>query len=1063
MSAGPSHTVDSRQLRRDFAAIKDGTKRFGSPSEVIATFTAPFIRLFGPDALPPSLRPAIGPSASTSAPQRAPLDVLLIETIQEALLVRIVIDLPSSTQLRDLLELWSFAPSLQAAQKGAVQQCALRTLCRVLPSPNLHPLTLAALERLCIEALDRLSLPALVSSVQAEPNAARADVAWSETLRLACSLPDRLANATQGKLPAGFSQTTWIGRVLVGGIAQCLSTAKEGERVPTKHLKDVLTRLDRMGYLSRAVDAEGRGFWVTLLRRIQGDEGAARNCARLRSRLGRSLRGRLDCGLVETLQYWMTRKGVASVLVTSAEKARPGTEGTAFLGKSSQEMVAALTHIFDTLLRPSSSDYSTTSASDSDDDDDAESRLIADFRLLALSSPHHSPLLAWAWAHHLAHTLPPASLLICLESSLEQWSDPSRIRLALLTPTLFLSTLIACLLAAIPSTLPGLAAVARSSAVITGVSSHLEQPDPTIRRMGMLIAELLSAKTAGEGKALNFGKGAWNGTGEGREEARVVRALGDAWSHHVKCVDRVREGWKGVGEAVRVVGVEEEERMVERIESISKEKRGKVRTRRLPERVAPVRPAVGAKTRPLITMIEPDNEQELPPQESPLTMFSSRPTRASDASDSSSEGSDSDIAPDDPESVHRLAASLTGLSTSETNTLLNTNPRSGGKITDLDANTDAHAPSFTRTPPPPIYISQLSPLLRASDRSSIRQGLHHASSLIARKSNPAFGAEVRENAVDLVLTLIALHDNYGIKRFEQMRRAAVKALAIAEPGVVVPVLVEQGMGGQYSEAQRRGVWWAVVESAVVLAKGDAAGDGDEEEGGRVERVMEGVVKGARAVGESKVPQIKRQRGLMVSQQTSAGRGKMVQLHDPSAPSALVTGGKDEWAQLAGPVYLFPLINRFLAYQAYAQRGAGGFDTTTTALFHDTISVLLSLAPTTLIPSVTTSVLDLLSTSLSPTLTPTGPLTNSLLTLLAITLDRTLQGDPQRLLQDRHSVSHLQQLMSWTREVFADVQAQAPTGMAGKIAARAASVLLLMDRLDEVREGWVRELVGFVPA
>uniref|UniRef100_V5E5V5 Telomere length regulation protein conserved domain-containing protein n=2 Tax=Kalmanozyma brasiliensis (strain GHG001) TaxID=1365824 RepID=V5E5V5_KALBG len=462
-------------------------------------------------------------------------------------------------------------------------------------------------------------------------------------------------------------------------------------------------------------------------------------------------------------------------------------------------------------------------------------------------------------------------------------------------------------------------------------------------------------------------------------------------------------------------------------------------------------------------MIEPDNEQELPPQESPLTMFSSRPTRASDASDSSSEGSDSDIAPDDPESVHRLAASLTGLSTSETNTLLNTNPRSGGKITDLDANTDAHAPSFTRTPPPPIYISQLSPLLRASDRSSIRQGLHHASSLIARKSNPAFGAEVRENAVDLVLTLIALHDNYGIKRFEQMRRAAVKALAIAEPGVVVPVLVEQGMGGQYSEAQRRGVWWAVVESAVVLAKGDAAGDGDEEEGGRVERVMEGVVKGARAVGESKVPQIKRQRGLMVSQQTSAGRGKMVQLHDPSAPSALVTGGKDEWAQLAGPVYLFPLINRFLAYQAYAQRGAGGFDTTTTALFHDTISVLLSLAPTTLIPSVTTSVLDLLSTSLSPTLTPTGPLTNSLLTLLAITLDRTLQGDPQRLLQDRHSVSHLQQLMSWTREVFADVQAQAPTGMAGKIAARAASVLLLMDRLDEVREGWVRELVGFVPA
>ncbi len=89
---------------------------------------------------------------------------------------------------------------------------------------------------------------------------------------------------------------------------------------------------------------------------------------------------------------------------------------------------------------------------------------------------------------------------------------------------------------------------------------------------------------------------------------------------------------------------------------------------------------------------------------------------------------------------------------------------------------------------------------------------------------------MRENAVDLTLTLISLHDNFGIKGFEGMRREAVRELAVAVPKVVVEVLVEAGMGAVYSDVQRGACWAGVVESAVVLARVKTKRRGGEEGG-----------------------------------------------------------------------------------------------------------------------------------------------------------------------------------------------------------------------------------------
>ncbi|CBQ72979.1 conserved hypothetical protein [Sporisorium reilianum SRZ2] len=1070
-----TQTSDARQLRRDFKDIAEGARRFESAEAVLATFTVPLARLVGEDALPPSLKPyaaSAGTASSSSAATKADVDVLLVEAAQEALLLRIAVDwTPALDEVHwhDLINSWIFGPPPHPRIQGLIQQCTLRTISRLLPSPNLHPASSALLEQLCIRALSHLSLASLLAAVAGEPNTARADVAWTETLRLLCALPDRLANATRGQLP--FTPRTWIERVLVSGLVACLGSAA-GQ---ITRLRDVVVRLEKTGYLGQAVDTEGSGFWTAFLRLVPQQQGAGvvQEWVQLRARLGSALRRRLDVGLVETLQFLMGRQGLPMALVAGAERGKAGTEGSAFLGRAAQQGVAAAAVILRTLLSSPTVTAASTSDTDTDTDDDTHA---STFTSLALSRTPQSPLLAWSWAL----SLPAPARHTCLEATLAHWAEPARITRSLLTQELFLTTLIVCLLASLPASTPDarlrLAEIARSRAVLDGVSAHLAHSDAAVHRCGMLVAELLSARTAGEGaKVLRFGSGVWNGTGEGREEVRVLRALGDAWGYHVGVVAEIEAQWggKGLQEAVKVLGVvaeggvaqggEQERAVVER------RKAGKPKTRRLPARVAPPSriSESGRPARPLITMLDSDDDDDkgkavLTTPSPPLKMFSHTqrpsPPHPSSAS-SSSDDSDSDAAPaDDAHSIHRLAASLSGLSPNDASSILGPQPlhpakprahAQTSKLTDLDADRDAHAPQFHTKTATPVYIAQLAPLLRSSSRSDIRLALHAAAPLIQRKRSALFGAEVAENAVDLCLTLVALHDSFGISGFERMRREAVRELAVAQPRVVVGVLAEQSFGSQYSDVQRAGMWVGVVESAGVLA--GVGGDVG------AERVARDVIRRAQRVGEQGVPQMRRERQLHVA--ATAGRGRLVQLHDSSAP----VQREEEWAHIAGEVYVFPLLHRWLAYHAHRPtHGAGTaslFSPASQTLFLDTLSVLLALAPTHVVHSATPSLLHLLSTSTTAS-AASQALTCATLTLLALVLDRSLASQPALLLHG-DSAARLRALCEFTQDVFALHQADA-AGMGIKIQARAAAVLLLVDRVQRASEDEVRRLVGFVP-
>lgn len=1044
--------ADHRQLRREFKEVMEGVKRFDSPEEVIATFTAPLVRLVGEEGLPPSLRPFAGSSIATSSSSKSDtVDVLLTESVQEALLSRIALDWTpalDSTQLTDLINTWLFAPTTHSHTQGLIQQCSLRTISRLLSSSSTqHPSTLTLLEQLCVRALTRLSLASLLASVSAERNKARADVAWTETLRLLSALPDRLANATQGRIPTGFAGK-WIERVLVSGLVDCLT--RPWDEVRAGRLKDVIVRLDRMGYLSRAVDTEGSGFWSTFLRVAAQEKGAAVNWARLRAKLGSALRVKLDLALVETLQYLLVvQKKLPTGLVTIEERGKAGTEGSAFLGQSSQEGVAAVTVILRTLLSDciTGNSGSTSDSSDTDDDDDSPtSRTINLFKTVALS-PNQSPLLAWSWSTYLASQPSPTLLHTSLETALSRWADTTRIKRSLLTEELFLTTLIICLLASLPPSTPAdtlLPAIARSRSVLDGVSSHLEHSDPTVRRLGMLVAEVLSAKTAEGGKALNFGSRMWNGQGEGREKVRVLRALSDAWDYHRGAIEGLQSKWGGGAfvEAVKGLGVksmvgvaaEEKEQVVVRSRKV-----GKPKTRRLPERVEP--PSrfnkSGKAARPLITMLDSDDEGDgqgkaVLRSSPPLKMFSQhRPSsrQSSSSSSTSSDDSDSDVAPASTD-IHRLAASLSGLSPNSANPIIPPNPSLSHRkpshpsppssITDFETNPESHAPQFHTKTPTPIYISQLSPLLRSSSRSDIRLALHTAAPLIQRKTSPLFGGEIAEIAVDLCLTLIALHDNFGIRGFERMRRDAVCALAVAAPKVVVGVC-----------------------------------------GARVQRV-----------GEEGVAEMRRERQLQVNAKWVGGGKRVVEMVDPST-TAERRKVVDEWSQIAGEVFIFPLLNRFLAYQTYhsstRHRGSGTsalFNPPTQAIFLDTLTILLSLSPPQTLFQAAPSLLELLSSTTSTTATTSSALTCSTLTLLALVLERSLENPTPLLLLLRGECGKwLGVLLEFTQEVFRSKEGKGGVeeggGLGRKVLARAAAVLLLMERVEQAREEEVRKLVGFV--
>jgi telomere length regulation protein len=87
-----------------------------------------------------------------------------------------------------------------------------------------------------------------------------------------------------------------------------------------------------------------------------------------------------------------------------------------------------------------------------------------------------------------------------------------------LTPLSDLTTLLLLTVHSLPQSAS--TTLARNHAFITAVGTYISHPDPSVRRCGMLCAEVIAARAR---KALAFG--GWDGSGEGKEWARDLRVL----------------------------------------------------------------------------------------------------------------------------------------------------------------------------------------------------------------------------------------------------------------------------------------------------------------------------------------------------------------------------------------------------------------------------------------------------------------------------------------------------------------------------------------------------------
>ena len=334
-----------------------------------------------------------------------------------------------------------------------------------------HASTLDAVAHILARFHAPLVLLRTLEAVRAEPHLARRDLMWSDAVAQIAALPTRVAN-TFGPLGHALLDVykPWLSQLMCA----CPDVLpNEAERVAV-----LITRLSRIGVVER--------MWDAILPHAQ-------------ARAWRSVLGLCDAPTQEALITSLVRTMQTRLLPShyawpvAHDELAPGTEGRAFLSHDAWRW--GLT-AYDTLH--------TIAAEVLD-------------RIHVLLHVVNTPLMAMAatsWAME-------KEAVVTLEGLVQWWSDPRRIRYA--TYPLEQCVTTQMLTAIRHSDTTPLATHAHSPMFLRGVSSHLEHTDARVRRLGMLVAEVLSQAT--NPKPLAFPEQVWEGRGDGRGACRVLRAM----------------------------------------------------------------------------------------------------------------------------------------------------------------------------------------------------------------------------------------------------------------------------------------------------------------------------------------------------------------------------------------------------------------------------------------------------------------------------------------------------------------------------------------------------------
>lgn len=786
----------------------------------------------------------------------------------------------------------------------------------------------------------------LVSATRIETNAARSRLEWQDGIKLLVSLPDRLASFFRGDVPADLNAGAFYSEVVFTGFFEALASASASPQ-QREYLTLLFVKLLRTGHLAGvAPDQRHASFWARAVINVSSDAAVA-NWAQVfsfltpydQSHVALTLIAFLDCA-----------PAFSHGLVAREEYGKPALCGKRYLSAETSRTVAATKHMLDVFLTARGRRHSTPLADEDDDDGDDENDVLTS----SILSREHTwtTSMGRAMALHARDAMDPVQLRDLLSTIVDHWGDAKRIRTTSIQQEHYLVTSILALLAETQRSSQGADSTLKPAAdigahlttrptFIHGVASHLEHLDPQVRRLGMLLAEVVSevahneATSVGDStvKKLQFGASMWDGSGQGREECRVLRTMYYSWSTLVKHAEEApkRDGLL----SALALSPPVQTPAVPSLEGLSLAPAPVARTapttRSLPAKKPP--PPRGGRG-PLIMEVGEDIGNDAPR------------VSADVESDGEASSSDSDSSAD-----------------SDGETDPSADLGAGGMPPPMSQEPDVFELNTRKRRRPPVYIWEITSMLREQDRDANRVALKEAAILIRRKAG--WGAEVDEQAIDLAMVLVGLQNNYAIKSFESRRTTALTALVMASPRLVVGAIVEQFFSDNTSIAQRFAVLTAIAEGARELAglpslgtQGDLLKASDSATRQRLTRMADSIaheaIARAKAQGEQNVPEIKAEQSLKVTSQRGVRSGKslITEVGRTNADSPLVptlpgavTRPKERYVNISSSVFIFPLLNRLRAHISEASSRLSRLSSFGTATHHAGIGTSSLFDPT----------------------------------------------------------------------------------------------------------------------
>lgn len=238
----------------------------------------------------------------------------------------------------------------------------------------------------------------------------------------------------------------------------------------------------------------------------------------------------------------------------------------------------------------------------------------------------------------------------------------------------------------------------------------------------------------------------------------------------------------------------------------------------------------------------------------------------------------------------------------------------------------------------PVYVHELPGFLHSGNRSQIRTALHTLPALVRSKAD--WGAEVTDNAVELVHALVGLQDSFGIQDFDMHISRCLTALAVAAPDTAAPTIVELIFSTHLSLSAKHGLLAAVVAAGLELAGESPPIPADDTLGNSTNAkvvaayfstLMDEAIRNAKDQGTAHVPALQRKEALKLS--SSAPETKLrkhdrqihnAALHAGIVPQATpdytgaVAAATAKWRRGGVPNFVAPLIARTLAHLGVAR-------------------------------------------------------------------------------------------------------------------------------------------------